>query len=171
MFEEKGNLDPIVKISYSTWWKRKKGDVTASATCYSHKGLCLFMGYIYSINECVDFMIMLLFTNQQEIYSIWELYLSQRGNFYIAGNIRENCTKSTVQFLHLKPLFMPAFRQAIVHLEKDKPDCDGWVSIKLAMWTDGFDKCGGSRQDLPRCLLFPKWDICVQMYCLLGCHQ
>lgn len=50
-----------------------------------------------------------------------------------------NAKKKKKKALHRFSISPRASREAIVHLEKDKADRDGWVSIKLAMWTDGFD--------------------------------
>lgn len=43
------------------------------------------------------------------------------------------CKKREKKALHHFSISPCANREAIVHLEKDKADRDGWVSIKLAM--------------------------------------
>lgn len=42
-------------------------------------------------------------------------------------------------FCQISILKASSKRRAILHLDQDKADCDGWFSVKLAMWTDGFD--------------------------------
>lgn len=44
-----------------------------------------------------------------------------------------NAQKAFRHFSVLKSSSCQPLGEAIVHLEKDKPDCDGWLSIKLAM--------------------------------------
>lgn len=60
------------------------------------------------------------------------LILQQRSKW----NAKKRRKKKALHRFSISPR---ASREAIVHLEKDKADRDGWVSIKLAMWTDGFD--------------------------------
>ncbi len=50
-----------------------------------------------------------------------------------------NAQKSLWRLSILKTSLCQPLGKAIIHLEKDKAACDGGVSIKLAMWTDGFD--------------------------------
>ena len=60
---------------------------------------------------------------------------------YVLGNAqkKKKRKKAFQHFPVLKPSPCQPLGKAIVHLEKDKAACDGGVSIKLAMWTDGFD--------------------------------
>lgn len=52
---------------------------------------------------------------------------------YITAKIQVKCKKKEKKALHRFSISPWASREAIVHLEKDKADRDGWVSIKLAM--------------------------------------